>query len=63
VVYGKRVNHILHLILSVLTLGVWLLVWLLVVIGAATQRDRRILSLDAEGALVDVRTGGRAAAV
>lgn len=37
VVYGKKVNHILHLILSVLTLGLWLIVWLLVGIGAASQ--------------------------
>lgn len=29
VVFRKRPNHILHLILSVLTGGIWIIVWLL----------------------------------
>lgn len=29
----KSVNHILHLILSVITAGIWLIVWLLVSLG------------------------------
>ena len=28
-VSGRRVNHILHLLLSLFTLGLWLIVWLL----------------------------------
>jgi hypothetical protein len=27
---GKKVNHVLHLLLSVFTLGFWLIIWLLV---------------------------------
>ena len=27
---GTKVNHILHLVLSIITFGVWLIVWLLV---------------------------------
>jgi hypothetical protein len=30
--YGQPVNHVLHLILSVLTLGIWLFIWLLLVL-------------------------------
>lgn len=31
--YGQPVNHVLHLILSVLTFGIWLFIWLLLVLG------------------------------
>lgn len=31
-VKGHRTNHILHLILTIITLGVWSIVWLLMVI-------------------------------
>jgi hypothetical protein len=34
---GHRPNHLLHLILSVLTLGLWLLVWIFVALGAKEQ--------------------------
>ena len=37
---GKKVNHILHLILSVLTAGIWLIVWAILV---ATNKPQRIL--------------------
>ena len=37
---GRRPNHILHLLLSVVTVGLWLPVWLLV---AATTREHRIV--------------------
>jgi hypothetical protein len=30
---GTKPNHILHLILSILTLGLWLPIWLLITIG------------------------------
>ena len=38
-VKGKRVNHLLHLILSVLTVGLWLPVWLVVAIVAGEKRE------------------------
>lgn len=40
-----KTNHILHLLLSVLTGGLWLAIWLLVAISNATQRaaiDRQL---------------------
>jgi hypothetical protein len=30
---GTKPNHLLHLVLSICTAGVWLVVWLLVAIG------------------------------
>ena len=35
---GSKVNHILHLLLSVFTAGLWLLVWLLVAIFGGEER-------------------------
>jgi hypothetical protein len=43
---GGKVNHILHLILSILTAGIWLFVWLLLVL--TNKRQRVVLSLDHE---------------
>jgi len=36
---STRVNHILHLILSIITVGFWLIVWILVVIGSNSERS------------------------
>lgn len=36
---AERVSHILHLILSVLTCGAWILVWLIVAATAKGPRD------------------------
>lgn len=38
-VKGKDVNHILHLILSLVTAGLWLLVWLLLVATGGEKRS------------------------
>lgn len=47
IVHGKNVNHILHLILTLVTLGFWVFVWIaLVVIGG---EKRVILSVDDYG--------------
>jgi hypothetical protein len=47
IVYGKPVNHILHLVLSLLTGGIWLIVWLILIL---TNRKRRVvLSVDESG--------------
>ncbi len=35
---GHRPNHLLHLILTLVTLGIWVIVWILV---AATNREKR----------------------
>lgn len=40
-----KTNHILHLLLSVITGGLWLVVWALIAISNATQRaaiDRQL---------------------
>lgn len=42
VVKGKPVTHVLHLLLSVMTVGVWLLVWL--AIGMFGGERRRVVS-------------------
>lgn len=47
IVKGKRPNHILHLILSVLTLGAWVLVW--IVLAVVMHEKRRALSVDQYG--------------
>lgn len=44
---GKPTNHILHLILSIITLGVWLIVWVLVVIFAGQKQ--RVVTVDEYG--------------
>ena len=46
-VAGKRCNHILHLLLSVVTFGLWIPVWICV---AAFGGEKRVLiSEDADG--------------
>jgi hypothetical protein len=48
IVKGKRPNHILHLILSLVTAGLWaLFVWLPLCIFKHV--DRRLLQVDANG--------------
>lgn len=44
---GKKVNHVLHAILSVLTAGIWLIVWAVLVL--TNKKQRIVLSLDASG--------------
>ena len=38
VVKGRRTNHLLHLILTLVTLGVWAIVWILVAIFGGEKR-------------------------
>lgn len=44
---GKPTNHVLHLILSIITLGVWIPVWICVVIFAGEKQ--RFVSVDEYG--------------
>ncbi len=46
-VKGKNVNHILHLILSLITFGIWLFVWPLV--WYFNREQRLILNVDDYG--------------
>ena len=46
-VKGHRVNHVLHLILTLVTLGIWAIVWLaLAIVGG---EKRRMASVDEYG--------------
>lgn len=49
-VKGKRVNHILHLLLTIITAGVWAIVWIALAI-AGGQRHQ-VVSIDPSGKLV-----------
>ena len=46
-VFGKPVNHILHLILAVVTCGIWLIVWLGMLIWGG--ENRVMVSIDEYG--------------
>jgi hypothetical protein len=48
-VYGKNPNHILHLLLSIITLGLWIFVWILLYF---TSREKRYsLHIDEYGVI------------
>ncbi len=36
----NKINHILHLILSLITAGVWILVWIIIANNVGSKRDR-----------------------
>lgn len=50
-VHGKRPNHILHLLLSVVTFGLWLPVWLIV--AATTREQRAVLTAHPDGTVAN----------
>jgi hypothetical protein len=54
VVRGKRPNHILHLLLSVVTLGLWLPVWLL--LAATSHETRAVLTVRPDGSVTNSAT-------
>jgi hypothetical protein len=45
--YGKNANHILHLLLSLLTFGFWIIVWIIAAISS--RKKTIILSIDEFG--------------
>ena len=47
IVRGKKPNHVLHLLLSIITAGLWLIVWIIVAIGGGERR--RVISVDDVG--------------
>jgi hypothetical protein len=47
VAVGRRLNHVLHLILTVLTLGLWLVLWSL--LGLFGGEKREVLRIDEWG--------------
>ena len=44
-----KLNHVLHLILTILTVGVWGLVWLVLAIAHAAKPDRCVTCGTAKG--------------
>lgn len=46
-VSGQNANHILHVLLSIFTCGLWLPIWLIV--GATTRQRRVVLSVGESG--------------
>lgn len=46
IVSGRRVNHILHLILTVLTAGLWVFVWIYLVLTGGEKREVVTVSTD-----------------
>lgn len=50
IVYGRHANHVLHLALTVLTLGLWAPVWLIV--GVASRETRAVVYIDEWGNVI-----------
>ena len=48
---GKDTNHVLHLILSIVTFGFWLVVWALVAIFGGLKR--RVVTVDQYGNVLE----------
>ncbi len=48
---GKEVSHLLHLFLTLITLGIWLIFWL--VLGVAGGVRRRLVTVDEFGNVVE----------
>jgi zinc-ribbon domain len=46
---GKRVNHILHLLLTLITFGLWVVVWISLAISSATSKYAVTLTIDEYG--------------
>lgn len=51
---GTKVNHILHLILSVLTLGFWIPVWILIAV-LKKREHHKVVSVDGFGNVTVVK--------
>lgn len=58
-VRGKRVNHVLHAIVSVFTLGFWLWIWLPMTIFGGEKRTTP--TVDSDGKLSETQSNGSAA--
>jgi hypothetical protein len=46
-VRGKRINHILHLLLTIITAGLWVIVWILLALGGGEKHG--IVTVDEDG--------------
>jgi hypothetical protein len=50
-VSGHRINHVLHFLLGIPTLGLWWIVWL--ILGLAGGERRRLVVVQPDGSIVD----------
>lgn len=50
---GKPVNHLLHFLLTIFTLGLWAIVWICMAIFGGVKR--RLLSVDEYGYIQDTK--------
>jgi hypothetical protein len=51
IVSGNRPNHILHLILTILTLGLWLIPWIIITIAGGEKRQTLTITPDGRSQL------------
>ena len=51
---SKRTSHVLHLLLTIITAGLWIPVWIIVTINNRTRRYR--ISIDESGQPMSLRT-------
>jgi hypothetical protein len=47
---SQRTNHVLHLILSVLTVGIWIPFWILITVSHSIERARLLRQVSKKGA-------------
>ena len=50
VVTGKTVNHVLHFLIGVVTLGIWWIVWLILIIAGGEKR--KMITVDEYGLIL-----------
>lgn len=50
VVTGKKVNHVLHFLIGVVTLGIWWIVWLILIIAGGEKR--KMITVDEYGLIL-----------
>jgi hypothetical protein len=53
IVKGHRTNHVLHLILTIVTLGIWAIVWILMVLFGGEKRE--MVTVDPYGNIVSTK--------
>ena len=46
-VRGNKVNHVLHLILTLVTVGLWVIIWLVLALSGGEKRE--IVKIDEWG--------------
>ena len=55
IVEGERVNHLLHLILSIITVGLWLIVWFILATSGGQQRMMIYVDEQGEVSVTEVK--------